>query len=494
MTEPDSPEFDKLHQLVTSQLEGELSDDARRELTELLRDNPAAQQLYVETIADVTSIRWWSADAISDAQLAALAGIAPFSANAKTGRGWLGIASLAAAVLVSLTAGMMLWANSGSKKLAGAVPPQPAPLVADSDDENATTSAAGVATLTRIRGVRWSKEGTELREMSRLSVGQVLVLQEGEAEIFFDQAVQLVVRGPASIEIRSPMEIYSPFGVISARVGETGKGFVIQTPTGRITDLGTEFGVAIGKKGTTDVAVFRGAVDLAYGMQDLNVNTRLFQGQALHVDSNGSLRRLVAINNNRFPSVHGGPRKRTSGSSIILDVDDNISQRLGAKFYRIVPGGLAEDVPAYVDRQHEWNGVDAGGIPEFLLGADYVMPFNEDKWAPTLEVTLQIGQPAVLFVFLTNKAHVPDWLKADFVDTGLKIGLDEHSEFSNPAYEVASGPGEKVDTIFSIWKREVPAPTSITLGSVRQIPRSGWGYCMYGIAAIPLESATNQQP
>ncbi|MEX2171738.1 MAG: FecR domain-containing protein [Pirellulales bacterium] len=491
--EPDSPEFDKLHQLVTSQLDGELSDEERRELTELLRDNPAAQQLYVETIADVTSIRWWSADSISDAQLAALAGIAPSVANAKTGRSWLGIMSLAAAVLVALTAGMLLWTNAGSKQIADAAAPEPAVLAIDSSNQE-VSKPADVATLTRTRGVRWSKDGAELREMSRLSVGQVLVLQEGEAEIFFDQAVQLVVRGPASIEIRSPMEIFSPFGVISARVGETGKGFVIQTPTGRITDLGTEFGVAIGKKGTTDVAVFRGAVDLAYGMQDLNVNTRLFQGQALHVDSNGSLRRLVAINNNRFPSIHGGPRNRTSGSSIFLDVDDNISQRLGAKFYRIVPGGLAEDVPAYVDRQHEWNGVDQSGIPEFLLGADYVMPFNEDKWAPTLEVTLQIGQPAVLFVFLTNKAHVPDWLKADFVDTGLKIGLDEHAEFSNPVYEVASGPGEKVDTIFSIWKREVPAPTSITLGSVRQIPRSGWGYCMYGIAAIPLESATNQQP
>jgi len=76
----------------------------------------------------------------------------------------------------------------------------------------------------------------------------------------------------------------------------------------------------------------------------------------LWVDTVGASR-LVAINDSRFPSVNqvtstsGAPR-----SSIITDIRDNVRDGVDAKFYRIVPGGLREDAPAYVDREHQWNG------------------------------------------------------------------------------------------------------------------------------------------
>jgi len=485
--ESDFPQYDRLYELVTSQLEGELSAADQQELGDILRDNVTAQLLYVEMIEDVTSLRWWSTDIDPEVQLETLVALASRPQTTIRSRRWAGIAVVAASLLVAFTAGWWQFFQRQAPPVADRDRPDTNAIVGESNRESLRPPADGIATLTRLRGVKWSGTERALPEMSRLAVGQVLSIQEGEAEIFFDQAVQLVVRGPALIEFRSPMEIYSSHGIISARVGEKGKGFAIQTPTGRITDLGTEFGVDIGEKGSTDVAVFRGAVDLAYGMQDLNVTTRLNQGQGLHLDSKGNLRRLMSINDDRFPSVHGGPRSRTGSSSIFLDVRDNIREGLGAKFYRIVPGGLNEDVPAYVDRRHEWNGVDDKGIPEFLIGADFVMPFNEDKYVKTLEVKLKIGRPAALFVFMADKAQVPSWLSKDFTNTGYKIGLDESGEFTDAGYSLGVGPGDRVETKFSIWKREVPVPTIITLGGVRPIPRSGWGFCMYGIAAIPLD-------
>ena len=43
-----------------------------------------------------------------------------------------------------------------------------------------------------------------------------------------------------------------------------GRGFVVETPQGQVTDLGTEFGVDVAGDSNTDVVVFEGAVNLAY--------------------------------------------------------------------------------------------------------------------------------------------------------------------------------------------------------------------------------------
>src|SRR5262245_36922741 len=302
-------------------------------------------------------------------------------------------------------------------------------MVVDSVDANNShktseivSHPANVATVTRLRGVEWSGQES-LAEMSRLSVGQTIQLVRGEMEIYFDQAVQLVVRGPAKFDIRSAREVYGHSGVLSARVGQAGIGFTIVTPAGRIRDLGTEFGVAIEDKGTTDVAVFRGAVDLTYGsptnMLEPSVSRRLVRGEAMRLESDGYMRRVIAIDDARFPSIYAEKKALDAGrSSLISDVRDNIRDgEVDAKFYRIVPGGLDEDVPAYVDRDHQWNGVDKSGIPPVLLGADYVMPFNGDKLLPHLNVTVTISRPAVLYIFLSDIAMIPEWLEKDFVKT-----------------------------------------------------------------------------
>jgi hypothetical protein len=501
VTQPERQISKRIQELVVSQLEGHPAADDQRELTNLLRDNPWAQQLYIEFIQDSASLRWWSAnDPASE-----FGGEVMPAESARNLEGpskrlpILPLATLAATVLIALSLAIIS-AYRGPQVAGGPQPEGGANEKAVMEQDarpslptQQSDSVAGVATLTRLRDVKWAEETKAASEMSRLIIGQILHVDEGEAEVEFDQAVKMVIRGPAQVEIRSATEVFSPFGTLSARVGKTGIGFVIETPAGRITDLGTEFGVAIHEQGDTDVAVFRGAVDLTYGPRDSklepSMSRRLVQGQGLRLDSDGHWERLVSINDSRFPNVNQGAS--TTGaprSSIITDIRDNVRDGVDSKFYRIVPGGLREDAPAYVDREHQWNGIDAAGIPPILLGSDYVMPFNGDKLLPKLNVKVRIGQPAVLFVFLSDVARVPDWLTKDFEKTDMRIGLDESSEFSNPAYRLAIGPGEGINTRFSIWKREITKPTTVTLGSIEQGKRA-WGFCMYGIAAVPLEAA-----
>jgi hypothetical protein len=201
----------------------------------------------------------------------------------------------------------------------------------------------------------------------------------------------------------------------------------------------------------------------------------------------------MSIGDTQFPYVDAERAVlRSHRPPVITDVRDNIRGGVDAKFYRIVPGGLTEDALAYVDREHEWNGIDDKGIPPMLLGADYVMPFNEDKYISKLNVTVTVGRPATLFVFLSPVASVPKWLKDNFVLTDMKIGLDETKWHNNPNYRIGHGPGVDVDTAFSVWRKDIPAPTTVTLGNIKQ-GKPGSGYCMYGIAALPLDAAVENQ-
>lgn len=145
-----------------------------------------------------------------------------------------------------------------------------------------------------------------------------------------------------------------------------------------------------------------------------------------------------------------------------------------------MPRGLDDDAPAYVDRPHEWNGLDSSGLPAFLRGADYIMPFNEDKWRNDLEITVELACSASLYVFIDNREKVPTWLAERFTDTGVDIGLDEGSWPDPSMFTTDRGPGLSINQIFSVWRRDVDQGESINLGALMGGRNNR---AMYGIAA-----------
>lgn len=304
------------------------------------------------------------------------------------------------------------------------------------------------------------------------------------------------IQGPAHLDLIGVTRAILHEGRIKVRITDPrGHGFVVETPQGHVTDLGTEFGVDVDKGVNTGVVVFEGSVDLSLpgeGGKDMQVQ-RLVQGEGLNASA-GRTDRIMAIVTGKVStfSQPGGVRPRGAQEPIIVDVFDNIRSPELLKFYEIVPGGLKEDALAYVDRpQHDWSGVDANGMPPYLIGADYVKPFNSDKMRSDVKISVTLACPARLFIFADDRVTPPDWLRENFRDTGDDIGHDiGNFELNGAKYfrlNRGKGPGKSIDSHCSIWEQIVSKPSTIELG-----PNSGSSdyTAMYGIAAIRLDEST----
>ena len=140
-----------------------------------------------------------------------------------------------------------------------------------------------IAWLVNARDCRWADEAAPNRE---LTPGRMLVLKGGLAEIHFQDGAELVLQGPAKLELLTANSARLHHGKLSAHVPEQARGFQIHSPTGRIVDLGTDFGFAVDEEGRSKVVVFQGQVD-AYSNRDGGRPLNLLRDQAARIDMRG---------------------------------------------------------------------------------------------------------------------------------------------------------------------------------------------------------------
>jgi hypothetical protein len=270
----------------------------------------------------------------------------------------------------------------------------------------------------------------------------------------------------------------------------------VDTASREAVSPGTEFGLDVCTDRRTEVVVFRGAVGLRLAKRDrLNKQARvqrLAQGDGVVIDERGQIDRIMSIVTGDAAAFRRDSEPRTGAFvPVIVQVSDNLRASDTKKFYEIVPGGMREDALAYVDRpEHDWNGVDTRGMPAYLIGADYIKPFNADKRRRDVEITVTLGRPSRLFIFFDDRIPVPDWLREGFHDTGDDIALDVGPVDFGPGkvpivVKRGFGPGNLVDDRMSVWERIVDKPGPNKLGLNGGITQSS---TMYGIAAIPLKS------
>ncbi len=122
----------------------------------------------------------------------------------------------------------------------------------------AAVSEAYVATLTREAGCVWDNAGARWQIGSRLSAGE-LRLRQGVARVRFDGGPELVVEGPAVLRLDSGSRAAVLRGKVVFRADPLAAPFDLQTPASNLTDLGTEYAVAVGPEGE-EVHVFDGEV------------------------------------------------------------------------------------------------------------------------------------------------------------------------------------------------------------------------------------------
>jgi hypothetical protein len=485
MNSPADDVDDRIHRMAIRQLEGILSDPEREELIALLHENKAARTIYLQHMQDTVSLRWLYSGHYDRRVALTLANDGADSMRRLRRRRltW-GVLAVAAGIACVAAIPFVRRDNQG---VAGSTAIAAAPA----------KRSAAIATVRAVSDVQWANGAAPAGYLSGVKIGQEFDFLQGTVELLFHTGAEVKVFGPAKFKVSSGKSILCWRGRVTTVVGHDGKGFTIDTPKARIIDLGTEFGVDISAKGDTQVVVFQGSVDLTKqdGAADSTASinpekwTRtLEQGDALLLDDTGEAQRVMAVQRGDFfPTSILDAYGRQRREATILDVRDNIRAGESNKCYQIVRGGLREDAPCFVDRSHQWNGPDGVGMPEFLLGADYIMPFNDDKFISDLAVDVTVGRPSTCYVFFDDNMSPPDWLRRDFRDTGMDVGLDGATTIWHKDHATGVGPGESIDFPFSVWSREVLKAGVVRLGGVdppKENPRSR-GFNMYGIAVVP---------
>jgi hypothetical protein len=150
----------------------------------------------------------------------------------------------------------------------------------------------GIARLTNLHHARWIHDDEALSVGQRLLPG-MLRLAEGIAKISFDEGCEMIVEAPAELELIGPTQAFLHEGRAFATVTEPGKQFTVDTPAATVLDLGTTFGVAAERTGSTVVQVFSGAV-LAESKRD-GEQHELKAGDALRIEREGDKPSLAMV-------------------------------------------------------------------------------------------------------------------------------------------------------------------------------------------------------
>lgn len=123
----------------------------------------------------------------------------------------------------------------------------------------------------------WQAPGTQTVSVGEsLQPGQVVNLTNGQVRIRFGWGAILAVESPAEFKVLGNNSAQLIRGQVTVRVPGKKKGFMVMTPTERVIDLGTSFGVEVAPSGVTEISVFEGEVKLS-------AEQRLTAGQSVEV-------------------------------------------------------------------------------------------------------------------------------------------------------------------------------------------------------------------
>jgi hypothetical protein len=158
--------------------------------------------------------------------------------------------------------------------------------VAMADD----SSQAIVAHVTRDIACRWSADAPLSLEPGeyRLRKGRRLELLSGVVEIEFVSGVRSAVRGPALFSLGSDNALRLDRGDAVARVPEYAIGFVLETPSAKAVDLGTEFSANVSAGGDSDFYVEQGSVEIHPKSDETpHKPLQLSAGMGIHIPRTG---------------------------------------------------------------------------------------------------------------------------------------------------------------------------------------------------------------
>ncbi len=277
MKSPEQQAQDELMRLCYGWCDDCLSDAEVKQLEALLKDDEEAQRYFAQAAAVTNALEQMGPVHSIKATVEPENVVKPRWPQAPSWR----VALEVAAVFVALAA--VTWAFL-------TVPPKE-PVLASAPEKAPAVAEPHFAVISHTIGAVWPEGQQPLRAGAALGRGE-MKLEEGVAHLQFYNGVKLVMEGPAELDIVSLEEAHCYRGKFFANVPPHAQGFLIHTPTGELVDHGTEFGLAVGDEGDSEVHVFSGEVFFQSKTSD--EVTRLRQGEAARIDQLGRKLTLIA--------------------------------------------------------------------------------------------------------------------------------------------------------------------------------------------------------
>ena len=289
----------ELHELLDDLVENNLAGARRQRLQQWLLESEAARRHYARFLDMSASLAHYAEERISDEDEEDFASeeegklvrfVRPFLAvAAAVALGFFGLRTLK-----DYSAGEGSGAPETVESIGAGDSELTEPVVADLD---------AVATLTSAVGVDWAAD-SELRPSLGESVrAGKLKLDAGLAQLEFRQGAYVVLEGPAEFDLTHANEGHLRVGRLRANVPQVAKGFTVDTPKGKVIDLGTEFGVNVEENGVTEIFVYVGKVLFEGKDRDAELAfEELEAGEAVFIDEKGDLT-FVEMPSNEYAGV-----------------------------------------------------------------------------------------------------------------------------------------------------------------------------------------------
>lgn len=168
-----------------------------------------------------------------------------------------------------------------------------------------------IASVSQTLDVVWNNN-TGGGDLKLLCAGKRLELESGLVQIRYQNGVLVNLQGPCVYVVSGPNRGLLVQGTVSALAENVLPGFAIWTPIGKVTDVGTEFGIKVAENQDTEVQAFRGLIKLdvtraGYKSIDATMpaqSLELRKGEAVEVDAHLRIVRPVSYSPDRFARTY----------------------------------------------------------------------------------------------------------------------------------------------------------------------------------------------
>ncbi|MGI9430292.1 MAG: hypothetical protein ACR2NM_16645 [Bythopirellula sp.] len=120
---------------------------------------------------------------------------------------------------------------------------------------------APIARITGTQNCRWGDSGIEIGYGSTIGPGQTIRLDEGLAEITFEDGATMLLESPATVVFQADDQVEIREGRLAAIVPPGADSFCIRTQTLNLCNADAEFGLLARDSGASELHVFNGTVE-----------------------------------------------------------------------------------------------------------------------------------------------------------------------------------------------------------------------------------------